>query len=41
MLKKLEGKTVWQVALVNFLDFSGFFLVMEALTLLLSQRQGV
>lgn len=26
MLKKLEGKTVWQVALVNFLDFSRIFL---------------
>lgn len=24
MLKELEGKTVWQVALVNFPDFSGF-----------------
>lgn len=24
MLKELEGKTVWQVALVNFPGFSGF-----------------
>jgi len=41
MLRKLEGKTVWQVALVNFLGFSGFLFFMEALTLLLSERQGV
>lgn len=40
-LKELEGKTVWQVTLVNSPDFSGFFFVMEALTQLLSQRQGV
>lgn len=26
MLKKLEGKTVWQVALVNFLGLSSIFL---------------
>lgn len=26
MLKELEGKTVWQVTLVNSPEFSGFFL---------------
>lgn len=41
MLKEFEGKTVWQVTLVNSPDFSGFFFEMEALTQLLSQRQGV